>query len=209
MFFCDEIDLKIFVNMSTAKCFKYLVNNWLRTVKAYLKRKTMSFYTWFYSLIPVYSESLNNLYNVYFNTNVWGDHIFVLHLNSMFTMSVYTCFLIYTKNRFAWSYNVINMTWDLLLGSTFCQKRFNVPYFFYLSISVDYVPCGEQSVNVNVTVITDACVEGGCSKHGECINFLNGHVLFTTCACDDGMGYCIRIFTRNYWIHYMDQCITK
>ena len=55
----------------------------------------MLFSACFNCLIPVYSESLNNLYNIYYNTTVCCNHIYVLHLNSMFTMSVYLLSYLY------------------------------------------------------------------------------------------------------------------
>ncbi|XP_052776198.1 transmembrane protein 8B-like [Mya arenaria] len=50
----------------------------------------------------------------------------------------------------------------------------------------EVMPCGQLSAQVNVSVMTDACVGGGCSQNGRCINYLNGHVLYTTCRCVEG-----------------------
>ncbi|KAL4236436.1 Transmembrane protein 8A [Mactra antiquata] len=54
----------------------------------------------------------------------------------------------------------------------------------------EFLPCGKLSMDVNISITTDACVEGECSGHGQCINFLNGQVLYTTCRCTSGwQGY--------------------
>lgn len=66
------------------------------------------------------------------------------------------------------------------------KQSYSAVSVFHFPSEVHYQPCGDVSVNVNVTITTNACVEGGCSKHGRCINFLNSHVLFTTCRCDAG-----------------------
>ena len=39
---------------------------------------------------------------------------------------------------------------------------------------------------MSVNVTTDACVGGKCNGHGKCHNYLNGHVLFSTCKCYSG-----------------------
>ncbi|XP_053394085.1 post-GPI attachment to proteins factor 6-like [Mercenaria mercenaria] len=49
-----------------------------------------------------------------------------------------------------------------------------------------FMPCGAVTAELNVTIATDACVEGECSNHGRCINYLNGQVLCTTCRCNSG-----------------------
>ncbi|XP_052234021.1 post-GPI attachment to proteins factor 6-like isoform X2 [Dreissena polymorpha] len=88
-----------------------------------------------------------------------------------------------------------------ILNSSQGHMKVIVPYpqsgYWFISVqmqcyrldqnsTVDVQPCGQLSAAVDVSIVTDACSEGGCSKHGRCINYLNGHVLYTTCKCDDG-----------------------
>lgn len=58
---------------------------------------------------------------------------------------------------------------------------FSMSSMYYYSAKE--MACGKSSARVSVNVTTDACVEGQCSDHGRCHNYLNGQVLFSTCKC--------------------------
>ena len=73
-----------------------------------------------------------------------------------------------------------------------CQTRSETQIVGFLMHSLNYfnsavkVACSTTSAKVNINITTDGCVGGECNSHGKCHNYLNGHVLFSTCKCSAG-----------------------